>query len=697
MSALSLFYASPPDLTSFVNEYNTSLSQLLNKHAPVHERTIMVRPHSPWFSDELRRLKVEKRRRERKWQCSGLEIHKQMYKEIADRYYSAIEHSKRLYYHEKVSDCNQKQLFKFIDGLFKAKSSSPLPAHVSPFELAQRFSEYFSSKIVALHSDIDNITSQPVGYVITEEEPLSCSLNEFASVSPNSVVKIILESPSKSCSLDPFPSTLLKRFVNKLSSPIAAIINMSLQQGEFPSGLKHALVTPLLKKPLLDPEELKNYRPISNLSFLSKTLERVVSLQLNEYLLTNNLHAKMQSAYRPHYSTETALLRVFNDINLALDQHNEVILVLLDLSSAFDTIDHTILSHRLESRFGLNGTVLKWFKSYLVNRTQSIVIDHTVSTPSSLTYGVPQGSVLGPLLFSLYVSPLEDIVNAHNLQTMMYADDMQLYLITQNSRRSSGLETLEHCANDIIQWMKDNKLLCNTSKTEVLHFTSRFLDVDSITHVTIGNSVKELTSEARDLGVILDHHLKMSSHINNICKSASYSLRRIGQIRRYLNTASTEKLVHAFITSKLDYCNSLIYGLPDKDLIKLQRIQNSAARLVTLTKKFEHVTSILQTLHWLPVKKRIVFKILLLTFKVLNGQAPSYLSDLLVVNRPVRALRSNSDNSTRLVTPLYRTETYGGRAFSSCAPRLWNQLPPALRSNMTIDVFKKQLKTFLFD
>ena len=105
----------------------------------------------------------------------------------------------------------------------------------------------------------------------------------------------------------------------------------------------------------------------------------------------------------------------------------------------------------------------------------------------------------------------------------------------------------------------------------------------------------------------------------------------------------------------------------------------------------------LRTLHWLPVKKRIVFKILLLTFKVLNGQAPSYLSDLLVVNRPVRALRSNSDNSTRLVTPLYRTETYGGRAFSSCAPRLWNQLPPALRSNMPIDVFKKQLKTFLFD
>ena len=127
------------------------------------------------------------------------------------------------------------------------------------------------------------------------------------------------------------------------------------------------------------------------------------------------------------------------------------------------------------------------------------------------------------------------------------------------------------------------------------------------------------------------------------------------------------------------------------------RAEGSMHKDTTYLHQFEHVTSILQTLHWLPVKKRIVFKILLLTFKVLNGQPPSYLSDLLVVNRPVRALRSNSDNSTRLVTPLYRTETYGGRAFSSCAPRLWNQLPPALRSNMTIDVFKKQLKTFLFD
>ena len=595
-----------------------------------------------------------------------------------------------------MSGFSQKQLFKFIDDLFKVKSSSPLPKHVSSLELAQRFSAYFSGKIAAFHTDIDNIPSQPVRNAIVVE-PSPCSFTEFASVTPDIVTKIIMGSASKSCSLDPLPTVLLKRFITKLSPPITRIINMSLQQGEFPSSLKHGLVTPLLKKDSLDPEELKNYRPITNLSFLSKTLERVEAMQLNGHLLVNNLHSKMQSAYRPHHSTETALLRVYNDISLALDRHNEVILVLLDLSSAFDTIDHAVLIDRLETRFGLDGTVLKWFASYLSNRTQSIVIDGTTSTPSCLTYGVPQGSVLGPLLFSLYVSPVEDITNAHNVQTMMYADDTQLYLITQNSDRSTGLETLEHCASDIIQWMKCNKLLCNTSKTEVLHFTSRFLNVDSITHVTIGNSVKEPTGKARDLGVVLDHHLKMSSHVSNICKSASNSLRRIGQIRRYLDSASTEKLVHAFITSKLDYCNSLLYGLPDKELTKLQRIQNSAARLVTSTKKHEHITPILRSLHWLPLKKRIIFKILLMTFKVLNGLAPSYLSDLLVVQKPLRKLRSNSNNSICLSTPRYKTETYGKRAFSSCAPRLWNLLPDGLRNSKDTESFKKQLKTFLFD
>lgn len=201
----------------------------------------------------------------------------------------------------------------------------------------------------------------------------------------------------------------------------------------------------------------------------------------------------------------------------------------------------------------------------------------------------------------------------------------------------------------------------------------------------------------KDLGVTLDHHLKMTDHINNLCKSASFSLKRIGSIRKYLNKTSTERLVHAFISSKLDYCNSLLYGLPGTAIDRLQRIQNSAARLVTGTKRTEHITPVLRDLHWLPVRKRIIFKINLLTYKVLIGLAPDYLSDLITLHVPARRLRSNANDNLRLLEPRCKTKNYGDRAFSICAPRLWNSLPLSVRTSVSTDVFKKRLKTHLFN
>ena len=404
-----------------------------------------------------------------------------------------------------------------------------------------------------------------------------------------------------------------------------------------------------------------------------------------------------QSAYRQNHSTETAMLRVSNDINLALDNHSDVVLVMLDLSSAFDTIDHGVLIKRLSTRFGLRSTALAWFVSYLANRSQSVVINHCQSKPSKLVYGVPQGSVLGPLLFSLYVAPIEDIIYAHGLQPMIYADDTQMYLVMQKSDQRLCLSKLETCAKDIVFWMMENKLMCNSSKTEVVHFSSRYLSRESIGSVNIAGSDVKTTSKVNNLGVMLDRCLTMSTHVSNLCKSASFALKRIGNIRHYLDQPSTEKLVHAFVASKLDYGNSLLYGLPDKEIAKLQRIQNSAARLVTRTRRTEHITPILHKLHWLPVKKRIAFKLLLITYKVINGLAPKYLSDLLKLEKPSRLLRSNANDKLRLVRQTFRTKNYGGRAFKSCAPILWNDLPLHVRSAPSTETFKKRLKTHLFN
>lgn len=199
----------------------------------------------------------------------------------------------------------------------------------------------------------------------------------------------------------------------------------------------------------------------------------------------------------------------------------------------------------------------------------------------------------------------------------------------------------------------------------------------------------------RNLGVIFDPDLSFNSHLKQISRTAFFHLRNISKIRHVLSQKDAEKLVHAFVTSRLDYCNSLLSGSSRKSLKTLQLVQNAAARVLTRTKRREHISPILASLHWLPVKSRIEFKILLLTFKALNNIAPLYLKELLIPYKPTRALRSQ--NSSLLVVPKFSKSRVGARAFSHQAPRLWNNLPLSVREAVTICSFKSRLKTFLFD
>ena len=281
---------------------------------------------------------------------------------------------------------------------------------------------------------------------------LMSAFTKFPDISTETVTNIIIKSSSKSCTLDPIPTCLLKSCLTVLATTITHIVNLSLSTGHVPRSLKTACVVPRLKKKSLDSEDLASYRPISNLPFLSKTLERVVAVELNNYLLGNNLFSSLQSAYRRHHSTETALLRVTNDFLMALDAGNEVLLVLLDYSAAFDTVNHAILLHRLEYRFGISGTVLNWLKSYLNDRSQYVTVKGCDSSSTPLCHGVPQGSVLGPLLFTLYVSPIEDIIKLHGLDAMFYADDTQIYVVLNPKEQAADLQKLEACANDLKSW-----------------------------------------------------------------------------------------------------------------------------------------------------------------------------------------------------------------------------------------------------
>ena len=475
------------------------------------------------------------------------------------------------------------------------------------------------------------------------------------------------------------------------------VINRSLTSGVFPQAHKAAIVKPLLKKPSLDHNNLKNYRPVSNLSFVSKLTEKIILSQLFGHLTKNELFNPFQSAYRPGHSTETALLKVMNDLLHSLDKGKISLVTMLDLSAAFDTIDHTILLQRLEHVFGIRGTALSWFASYLSDRTQTVSIENFTSADSPLPFGVPQGSVLGPVLFVLYTAPLSDIMKNHSVLYHAYADDSQLQKSAPQEDANELVQSMQACIQDVKSWMTSNKLKLNDDKTEAMIVSSSRLisSAPLPDSLVAGDSSVQFAQSVKNLGVTLDMHLTMVPHIVNLIRSANLELRRISSIRHFLSTYATQTLVSAFVLSRLDYCNSLLFGCPQYLIDKLQKVQNNAARLVSRARKTDHVTPLLRQLHWLPVESRIRYKISSLCFSIVSSTGPAYLSDLLELYTPSRLLRSSSDNRIFKI-PTTRTKSFGQRCFSFSGPTIWNTLPKDIRLSQTATSFKSKLKTHLF-
>ena len=305
-----------------------------------------------------------------------------------------------------------------------------------------------------------------------------------------------------------------------------------------------------------------------------------------------------------------------------MNRQHVTLLVLLDLSSAFDTIDHTILLHRLQTHFGISNTSLSWFRSYLSDRQQYVSINESPSADLPLEHGVPQGSCLGPLLFTPYTSPLFEIIRSHLPEMHCYADDTQIYLAFKPNPTTSenpSLIAIESCVSDIRAWLLNNSLLINDAKTEFQVIgTRQQLSKVHLDSLTIASSRIPPSQEVRNLSAWFDDTLSMSTHVTKIAASCFYSLYNIRRIRKYLSRQSCETLVNALVTSRLDYCNSLLYGLPSTLLSRLQRVQNSAARLINKVPRFSPSSPLLFNLHLLPVKHRTIFKILLITYKAIH-------------------------------------------------------------------------------
>ena len=686
------------DFPTHYHRFSSITNETLSRHAPLKTKTVSAKKPVPWQDSEYRSERALRRKYERVWKKSVVQhgtrsgperdLYVQQRKKCAN-----LATSKRSQYYSKLiqnTDGDQGSLYKIVSNVLdKNKSTVTLPqCDNKPVELANRFNAFYTDKVQNIRDKIPTIDSTAI-LEDTRNQFAGVCLEAFSPITVEELKKLIQGKAVKTAYNDILPRPLMRKLLDTLLPYICDLINVSLTTGCM-EGVKEATIVPLLKKAGLDPEVLKNYRPVSDIVLISKLIETVVLDQFNKHTSRNDLQCKFQHGYKKFHNTETLLLRVVNDILIGFDSKTGTILLLLDLSAAFDTVDIDKLLNILETDFGITGIALKWFNSFLTNRKQRVRIQDSLSDCLDVIFGVPQGSVLGPVLFNLYAQSLYKVISAAGFNTSGYADDSNARLtFALTFQHTVVTQQLPSLMEKITQWMNHFFLKINPDKTEIILFIPQSLSLLPTINGTFFNNGTciRFSNTATNLGVKLDKFLTFEPYINSTVALCYKQLKDISSIRHLISVKQTEMLVHSVISSRLDYCNSLLYGLNKSVIEKFQKVQNAAARVVLKLRKRDPIRQEMAKLHWLRVSDRILFKIIVLTFKCIHDMAPVELKSLITFR--------NIDNCT--LNLVFLDSIHGRRTFKYAAPRLWNSLPIEIRKITVLSNFKSKLKHLLFN
>ena len=493
--------------------YDRTLQTLLDKHCPAIRIRRKFGPLTPWYDSDCRASRRKSRMLERHYKRTGADSDRLAWIKQLKTTHALYEEKDRQHWRTKIADSrgNMKKLWQTMSGIMGEKPGGRCDDGDCT---AEDFAKYFSEKVDSIRSATSTTPPQDI------PDMSSHVLNDWRPVTALEIEKLISSSLNKTCQLDPAPTWLIKDLGSLLSPFIAVLANKSLATGCFPRKYGHAIVFPLLKKNNLDASQLKNFRPVSNLPYLSKLLERVVQTQLQQFLDEHNMMPTNQSAYRKFHSTETALLRLYNDLLVASDRGQVSGLCLLDLTAAFDTVDHQLLLLRLDRTFGVRGQAKEWLKSYLSGRSYCVIYGKGTSSVIQVTCSVPQGSVLGPLLFILYTADLADLASEFGVKLHAFADDNQLHVHCDLSDVLSSVIRLEQCVTAIGNWMSANRLKLNAEKTELLWAGTRY-NVASLLRnhdpsLTLGTDTVKAADVVRVLGVLFTPDLALDRHVTTV-------------------------------------------------------------------------------------------------------------------------------------------------------------------------------------
>ena len=488
---------------------------------------------------------------------------------------------------------------------------------------------------------------------------------------------------NKSPGIDEISPKVVSASFEHIHQPLLHVFNLSFTTGVFPSLMKTSKTIPLFKKKSkLDPG---NYRPISLLSIFSKILERLMHKRVYSYLTKFNVFFELQFGFRNNHSTTMALIEIIDNIRENLDHGTSVLGIFLDLSKAFDLVNHDKLLYKL-SHYGIRGSTLGWFRSYLSERKQITFVNGVMSDPLPVNIGVPQGSVLGPLLFLIYVNDIGVVLEKNAIR--LFADDTNIF-ITGRDLQDIKIKA-QHSLDLLFKWFNDNCLLLNISKTCFTLFSHKIKATNIV--LTVNDTIIPQVDQTKYLGVVLDKDLSFNAH----CQHVKTKLTKLSSVFHYISSfidySDARTIYFAYALPYIQYGIELFGLSSKKNTNMLQLSQNKLLKLLCCKNKYDSATELHNELKIFKIEELTVYFLCNFVFKKLNGKLPSVFEEYFV-RKSNTNLRSHR-NLDKLTVPFFRTEK-GRKSVKGLGARYWNQLPENTSQSQTLTSFKKQIKNDL--
>ena len=674
------------DIDNKVTIFENIHSEIINKHAPF--RTFRVtRPAAPWLTDSVKDLMDDRDKYKNKFNKDKKPETELLYKDLRNRVTHAIRQSKIKCFNERINTKikDSKHFHQALKNfsVVESKINSNDTCTLSPTALNTAFLKNNNGKVSeALVTDECN-------------EILKKSKNpifSFSEVSVGQVIKMVRTVKSNACGVDSISAFFLKLGIEHSVYAFTEIINASLKFNKFPERWKKALVKPLPK--VTNPTIPSDYRPISLLPAFSKILEKLVAKQMVEYLKSTGYLDDLQSAYKQSHSTITALLNVCDDIYEALENSELTFLVLLDYSKAFDCANHRLIIAKLKAA-GFQDSSLSWITSYLSGRSQKVVTSSNESTWENVINGVPQGSVLGPLLFTILVSDIGDVIKRGRYH--LYADDTQLYYTCKVEEANSTIAKINSDLENISNYSKRNCLKLNASKSKFIVIGSRpnlkKLKSTVLNEIKLGPDTIEREFSVKNLGIMFDEYFSWSKHVNLITAKAYGKLRQAYRFKNFLSPEAKWHLSETYILSQFNYGDIILQGINNELTNKLQKIQNSCIRFSFGLRKYDHITPTRISNKILCMRDRSLLHSLTLMFKITRNIAPSYLCNRITYHRNVH--NYNTRHKDNIVTPFARSTTRSLSFFIHIAKKL-NEVSNSIDfSGISVTTFKNKCINYL--